>query len=92
MLDKITGVIKKTNYDIGFYITDMYGNEIKYNENQKFETASCIKIFILIEYFKQLNQGKISSSDFFVYTEQDNISGVNSGIISSLDYGLKLSS
>lgn len=92
MLDKIIDIIKIKNYDVGIYATDMNGNEVKYNENKKFEAASCIKLFILIEYFKQISEGKINLDDIFIYDEQDNIPGVNSGVIGSLDYGLKLTS
>ena len=90
--EEILEILKKYKYDIGVYIKDMYGNEIKYNENNLFETASCIKTFILVEYFKQLYEGKISKDDYFEYTEDDNIPGLNSGIIKNFDYGLKFRS
>ncbi len=86
---KILSIIENCKYDIGIYITDMYNNRIKYNENSIFEAASCIKTFILIEYFKQVYERKISKDDYFEYTEADNIPGMNSGIIKNLDYGLK---
>lgn len=90
--EKILDLIKNCKYDIGVYITDMNGNNIKYNENSIVETASCIKTFILIEYFKQLYEGKISNDDYFEYTEADNTHGLNSGIIKNFDYGLKFRS
>lgn len=90
MLEKISEIIENTNYDIGVYATDMKGREFRYNENKVYETASCIKLFILIEYFKQVYEGRIKVDDYFIYTEADNLEGLNSGIISSLDYGLKL--
>ena len=93
---KIKELIKESindiNYDIGIYIKDFKGHEIKHNENEIFESASCIKVFILIEYFKQVFENKISINDYFEYTKKDDILGLNSGIISSLDYGLKLTS
>lgn len=92
MLKTIENIVKESNYDVGVYISDTRGNEIKYNENKKFEAASCIKLFILIEYFKQVYEKKIKIDDTFTYNESDNIEGINSGIISSLDYGLKLTS
>lgn len=90
--EKILSIIENCKYDIGIYITDMHGNRIKHNENNIFEAASCIKTFILIEYFKQLYEGKISKDDYFEYTEADNIPGMNSGIIKNFDYGLKFRS
>lgn len=68
MLEKISEIIKNTNYDVGIYATDMNGREVKYNENRVFEAASCIKLFILIEYFKQVYEEKIKVDDYFVYT------------------------
>lgn len=90
--EKIFRNIKDLSYDIGFYIKDLYGNEIKYNENKAFESASCIKVFILIEYFRQVFYNEKSILDYFEYKKEDNISGLNSGIIGSFDYGLKLTS
>ncbi len=90
--EKIFRNIKDLSYDIGFYIKDLYGNEIKYNENKAFESASCIKVFILIEYFRQVFYNEKSILDYFEYKKEDNIPGLNSGIIGSFDYGLKLTS
>lgn len=90
--EKILSIIENCKYDIGIYITDMHDNRIKYNENSIFEAASCIKTFIIIEYFKQLYEGKISKDDYFEYTEADNVPGLNSGIIKNFDYGLKFRS
>lgn len=92
MLEKVKSIIERSNYDVGLYATDMNGREIKYNENKKFESASCMKLFILIEYFKQVYEKKIKLDDVFVYKETDNIKGLNSGIIASLDYGVSLTS
>ena len=89
---KIVDSIKSTPYGIGFYIKDLKGNEIKYNENKIFESASCIKVFILIEYFKQIFENRKNALEYFEYKKEDNIPGLNSGIISTFDYGLKLTS
>ena len=90
---KIKDIIKNSKYKIGLYIKDKNTNEvIKYNENNIFEAASCIKAFILVEYFKQVYENKISTNDYFEYTKKDNKPGLNSGVISSFDYGLKLTS
>lgn len=91
--DTIINLIKDSKYVIGVYIKDKNSNKvIKYNENDIYETASCIKSFILVEYFKQVYEKKISINDYFEYTENDNKPGLNSGVISSFDYGLKLTS
>jgi len=89
MYEKIMTFIQQTDYDIGFYACDKIDNEIKYNENLLFESASCIKLFILIEYFKQVYEQKINTSDIFTY---DYIPGLDTGIIGKLSYGIKLTS
>ena len=90
--NKIINILENSFYDIGLYVNDMKSNIIKYNENEVFETASCIKLFILIEYFNQVFENKVSINDSFEYKEEDNIMGLNSGVISSFDYGLKFTS
>lgn len=92
MSEELKNIISNSYYDIGIYATDMKDNIIAYNEHKVFETASCIKLFILIEYYKQVYENKVKTNDMFIYHESDNIPGINSGIISSLDYGLKLTS
>lgn len=92
MYEQIMTLIQQTDYDIGFYACDKKGNEIKYNENHLFESASCMKVFILIEYFKQVYEQKIKTSDIFTYVEKDHIPGLDSGIIGKLSYGTKLTS
>ena len=91
--DTIFNLLNDSKYEIGIYIKEKnFNNAIKYNENNIFETASCIKAFILVEYFKQAYENKISIKDYFEYSKEDNKPGLNSGIISSFDYGLKLTS
>ena len=89
----IFNLLEDSKYEIGIYIKDKNTNKvIKYNENDIFEAASCIKVFILVEFFRQVYENKISINDYFEYTVEDNKPGLNSGIISSFDYGLKLTS
>ena len=89
----LLNLLEDSKYDIGIYIKEKnFNNVIKYNENNIFESASCIKAFILVEYFKQVYENKISIKDYFEYSKEDNKSGLNFGIISSFDYGLKLTS
>lgn len=49
-----------------------------------------MKLFILIGYYKQVYKGEKHFDNEFIYEGKDNISGVNSGIMSCLNYGLKL--
>lgn len=41
------------NFDgkVALYYDDLKGNIIKFNEYEKYNAASCIKIFILVELF-----------------------------------------
>ena len=52
--EEIKQLINDFNGKVHFYISDEKGNIIKHNENEIVETASCIKLFILIEYFNQV--------------------------------------
>lgn len=90
MLDTI--ISDYNGYNIGVYAEDEFGNKIEYNSNISFETASCAKLFILIEYYKQVFLKKIKINDIFEYAKEDNIDGINSGVIKDLSYGLKLKS
>ena len=85
----VLNLIKGSNYKIGIYASDLDNNEIKYNENIIFEAASCIKVFIMIEYFNQLNKN-IIKNNIIIYNKEDDIPGLNYGVISKLNYGLKL--
>ena len=62
--EKIKELINDFDGNVNFYISDEKGNELKYNENEIVETASCIKLFILIEYFNQVLQNKKTKKDF----------------------------
>ena len=91
--ETIMQIINDSKYDIGLYIKNKNTDKvIRYNENNIFESASCIKTFILVEYFKQVYENKISVNDYFEYTKDDNKPGLNTGVIESFDYGLKLTS
>jgi beta-lactamase class A len=86
----ILNIIKDCNYKVGYYYLDENDRVIKHNENELFETASCIKLYIMIEFYRQINEHLIAENEILEYSEADNIAGLNSGIISSLSYGLKL--
>ena len=90
--EKIRNIVSEIPYKVGVYANDLKGNEIKINSDEFFETASCIKLFILIEYYRQINEGLKNRNDILEYNEYDSISNLNSGIISSLEYGLKMTS
>ncbi|PIE77069.1 MAG: serine hydrolase [Clostridiales bacterium] len=71
-----------------FYANDFKGNVIAVNANEKFEAASCIKVFILLEFYRQIFEGKISGNEMLSYGEENAITG--SGILRNLDVGVTM--
>ena len=55
---------------------------------EKFETASCCKVFIMGALFDEVEKGNKSLSDMLVYTKENYING--SGILRSLDLGVTM--
>lgn len=87
--------IKKliNNFDgkVSLYISNDENNIIKNNENIVVESASCIKLFILIEYYNQILNNKKSREDIISYSAKDDCILNGSGIIKKLG-DLELSS
>lgn len=73
---------------VAIYYDDLKGNIIKINENDKYNAASCIKIFILIELFNQINIGIIDKKMELIYLDKHYVNG--SGVIRYLTKGIKL--
>src|SRR5665647_3032405 len=94
-MDKISieSRIKAINYSfsgiMGIYADDFKGNTIEINADEEFETASCIKVPILVELLRNINEGKICLTDKLKYNKENFV--VGSGILRSLSYGLELS-
>ena len=76
------------NGDVAIYYDDLNGNVIKINEHEQYNAASCIKIFILVELFNQINSNIKSRNDEITYLEKDYVNG--SGILRYLSKGIKL--
>ena len=89
--EKIKQLIDNFEGKVCIYITDDKDNIIKYNENEIVETASCIKLFILIEYYNQILKNEKSRNDIINYSAQNDYVQNGSGIIQYLE-DLKLSS
>lgn len=77
------------NFDgeIAVFYDDLCGNTIKINENEKYNAASCIKIYILVELFNQIKRGIINIDDILEYKEKHYVNG--SGILRYLTQGIK---
>lgn len=78
------------NFDgeVAVYYDDLNGNVLKINEKEKYNAASCIKIFILIELFNQLCNGMINRKIELTYLDEHYVNG--SGVMRYLSKGIKL--
>ena len=83
--EKIKELINDFDGNVNFYISDEKGNELKYNENEIVETASCIKLFILIEYYNQIMQNRKTREDMISYSPEQDYVENGSGIIQYLE-------
>lgn len=86
--DRIQAELTSYNGLMGIYVNDFKGNKVEININEKFETASCIKSFILGTLFDEVEKGNKSLFDMLTYTKENEIDG--SGVLRSLDYGVTL--
>ena len=83
--------VELKSYDgtMGIYINDLQGNVITINADEKFETASTIKVYILAALFDAIEKDKASLSDMLEYKKEHEIDG--SGVLNSLEIGTVLS-
>lgn len=90
--NKILDLINKFDGSVSIYACDNYNNFININENLVVETASCIKVFILVEFYRQIMNNQKSREDILVYNYENDYLTKGSGIIQYLDGGLALTS
>ena len=77
------------NGKVAIYANDFKGNIIDINSNEKYNSASCIKVFILVELFRQVHFGIKSLDEKLKYDITNYVNG--SGVIQYLTPGLELS-
>lgn len=77
------------NFDgnVAVYYDDLNGNILKINEKEKYNSASCIKIFILVELFNQISNGTIHRKMELIYLDKHYVNG--SGVMRYLSKGIK---
>lgn len=85
---RIEAELKSYDGKMGIYIDDLKGNVIAIGENERYETASSIKTYILACLFDQIEKGEADLYAPLVYEERHFIDG--SGVIRSLETGLTL--
>lgn len=73
---------------IAVYADDLKGNVIAIDAQEEFESASCIKSFILAEFYRQVYLGKLDPNSLLEYTLDNYVEG--SGVLRALDAGVKL--
>lgn len=77
------------NGKISLYANDFRGNILEINSIEEYNAASCIKVFILVELFRQVYLGKKSLDENIKYNKENYVNG--SGILRYLTCGLELS-
>ena len=83
--EQINELLNSFDGKLSLYAIDNYQNEIKMNEDQIVETASCIKLFILIEYYNQILNGEKRRDDLLEYDNKKDYISNGSGIIQYLE-------
>lgn len=78
------------NFDgkIAVFYDDLKGHTLRINENELYNGASCIKVFILIELFNQLYKGIKSRDDMLKCEEKHYVDG--SGVLQYLSKDVEL--
>lgn len=90
MINRIKNEFTNLSDEIGVFAIDLKDEIISYKENEKFETGSAIKSFIVLEYYKQILQNKIKRNDILIYRETNKTLGA--GILKNLEPEIALSS
>lgn len=90
--EQIQELINQFDGNVSLYASDEYHNEIQINDNVIVESASCIKLFILIEYYRQILNQEKSREDILTYVYSKDYVENGSGLIQFLEEGLQLSS
>lgn len=69
----IKNIIDKLDGKVGFYFNDLKGTSYGINENERFISASVIKIPVLIEVYKQYYNKKIGMDDILKINLKDKV-------------------
>ncbi len=84
---RIEAELKSYDGTMCIYADDFHGNVISIGADEKFETASTVKTYILACLFDQIEKGKASLEELLTYEESHVVDG--SGVLCSLDPGAK---
>lgn len=86
--ERIKAEVYNFSGKIGLYANDFKGNIIEINSNEKFETASTIKVFVLAELYRQIHEKKMDINEVLKYDEKNYV--VGSGVLRALDFGVEM--
>lgn len=73
---------------VAVYANDFKGNVISIDAQEEFESASCIKSYILAEFYRRVHMGGLDRNELLEYTQDNYVTG--SGILKGLDTGVRL--
>lgn len=73
---------------VAVYANDFKGNVISIGAEEEFESASCIKSYILTEFYRQVHAGQLDRGELLEYTQDNYVTG--SGILKGLDTGVQM--
>ncbi|MBR6114815.1 MAG: serine hydrolase [Oscillospiraceae bacterium] len=82
---RIEAELKSYDGHMSVYADDLRGNVIAIDADEKFETASTIKTYILACLFDRIGKGKASLTDELVYRKDEFVEG--SGVFRDLAFG-----
>ena len=88
-VEKIIELAEKSSIRLGICVNFDGKKFYGYREDENFDTACGIKIFILLEYIRRLFSGKISGKELLTYTEKNFSTGA--GAIKYLPFGSQVS-
>lgn len=86
LTNAIEKIISHTQGDVAVFLKNCKTKDcIKINENKVFPSASTIKLIIMAELLRQVNEGKLSLDDEILLT--DKVKAYGDGILKELDSG-----
>lgn len=85
---RIEAELKSYDGKMSIYADDLKGHQILIGADEKFETASTIKTYILACLFEKVKKGEVSLEDMILYKPEHFVDG--SGVVRALEPGLML--
>ncbi len=85
---RIEAELKSYDGKMCIYADDFHGNVLTIDADEKVETASTIKVFILACLFDEVEKGRASLEDMLTYQEEHAVDG--SGVLCALEPGAVL--